>query len=171
MLRPPSIAVLLSLVVRPFESYARSAALLSIGKSAAHAAVRDLEKSGLVDRVSRDGVAIARGPVLEFLQFGAAYAYPAEMSARARGVPTGFSAPGLRDMEFIDHLPTVWPSHLGDLVGRGIKPLVPAAAEVALRDAGLYRALALFDALRLADARERSFVREEMRALIESAPR
>lgn len=165
MLRPHDIAVLLSLIARPHESYGRLAALLRIGKSTAHAAVARLERSGLVHRVGREGVEVAAGPALEFLQFGAAYAYQAEMSPRALGVPTGFAAPSLRSLSFAEQPPVVWRSRLGDTVGAGIKPLIPAAAEIALRDPLLYHVLALFDALRLADVREREIVREELQSL------
>jgi hypothetical protein len=87
------------------------------------------------------------------------YAFPAETVPRARGFPTGFSAPPLRSEGPDDALAMVWPSRLGSSVGIGVHPLGPAAPEISFRDPRLYRLLALVDALRLGDAREREIAR------------
>jgi hypothetical protein len=80
-------------------------------------------------------------------------------------VLTGLAAPGASaDSEAPEGLSMVWPSRLGSVPGLGIKPLVPAAPDTALRDPVLYQLLALVDALRMGDVREREYARRAMRA-------
>ena len=158
--------MLLYLLLHPLESYARLAAMLGISKSSGHNAIERLVRSGLVHRTGRGEVAVAVGPATEFILFGAAYAFPPDLISKARGVPTGLSAPVLRSQQLADPSPMVWPSRLGEVVGLGIKPLVPGAPDIALRNPRLYHLLALVDALRVADAREREIIRVELRALL-----
>lgn len=170
MLRPQDLAVLLYLVLQPLKSYGHLAAMLGISKGSAHAAVARLIRSGLVHRVGRDGAEAATGPALEFLQFGAAYAFAPDTVPRARGVPTGFLA--LADSplgEPLDVVPAVWPSQLGETMGMGVTPLVRAAPDIRLRDPRLYHLLALVDALRLGDARERELARAGIREAVARA--
>lgn len=166
-LRPVDVAVLLHLALHPGAPYAQIAAVLGVSKSTAHAAIARLFRSGLAHVVGRDGVGAAAGPLREFLQFGAAYAFPAVTVPKARGVPTGFSVPALQHDTLMDAAPMVWPSRLGTVVGMGVQPLVPAGPDIALRDPALYHLLALVDALRLGDAREREIAR---RAIVKRLP-
>ena len=102
------------------------------------------------------------GALREFLSFGIVYVFPLELLGRARGVPTGFSAPMLSKSLVASGEPHVWPSRLGDVLGQGIEPLVPAAPEISFRDPELYEALALVDAVRGGDARTREVARERL---------
>ena len=95
-LRPLDVGVLLHLHLNPGASYGAMAEGLGLSKSSAHASVSRLVRSGLAAAVGRSGVRSAPGPMLEFLQFGVPYAFPAETVPKARGIPTGFSEPSLR---------------------------------------------------------------------------
>ena len=158
-LRPLDVGVLLHLHLNPGASYGAMAEGLGLSKSSAHASVSRLVRSGLAAAVGRSGVRSAPGPMLEFLQFGVPYAFPAETVPKARGIPTGFSEPSLRALGPVGYIPRVWPSRLGSAVGVGVHPLVPAAPDISFRDPHLYRLLALVDALRTGDAREREVAR------------
>jgi hypothetical protein len=167
MLRQVDIGVLLYLMLHPLESYAHLAVLLGISKSTGHASIARLRRSGLVHRVGRAGAEVAAGPALEFLQFGVGPAFPADTTPKARGVPTGFMA--LEEPHgggLVDATPAVWPSPLGQTIGMGVTPLVPGAPDLRLREPRLYRLLALVDALRLGDARERETARAALREAI-----
>ena len=159
-LRPMDVGALLAIYLNPGSSFGALAEGLGVSKSSAHAAIARLLRSGLASRIERRGVRAAPGPMRDFLQFGVPYAFPAETVPRARGIPTGFSAPSLRSAGPEEALPLVWPSRLGNSVGVGVHPLVPAAPDISFRDPRLYRLLALVDALRLGDAREREIARE-----------
>lgn len=150
---------MLAIYLNPGSSFGALAEGLGVSKSSAHAALARLVRSGLASRVERRGVRVAPGPMLDFLQYGVPYAFPADTVPRARGIPTGFSAPPLQFKGPADAPALVWPSRLGTSVGIGVHPLVPAAPEISFRDPRLYRLLALVDALRLGDAREREIAR------------
>jgi len=167
-LRPLDIAVLFHLSLHPGAPYAQMAAVLGVSKSTAHAAIARLLRSGLAHTVGRNGVGAAAGPTREFLQYGAAYAFPPVTVPKARRVPTGFSVPAENGETPMHAALMVWPSRLGTAVGMGVQPLVPAAPDIALRDPALYRLLALVDALRVGDAREREVA---CRAILEALAR
>jgi hypothetical protein len=158
-MRPLDVGVLLHLSIHPGASYAALAEALGVSKSSAHAAIGRLVRSGLASRVGRREVHAAPGPTREFLQFAVPYVFPAETVPKARGILTGFSAPPLRAHAPDDDAPLVWPSRLGESLGVGVYPLVPSAPDISFRDPRLYRLLALVDALRLGDARQREIAR------------
>ena len=154
-LRPLDVGVLLNLCLHPGSTYGEMAEALGVGKSSAHRSIARLVQSGLVSEVNKKGLQPNRGQALEFLQFGVPYVFPARRIPKARGIPTGFSASALvREMAAGGHA-LVWPSTLGTVVGAGVRPLFPGAVQIAFHDPLLYEALALVDALRLGDARER----------------
>ena len=61
----------------------------------------------------------------------------------------------------------MWPHPNGSVRGVGVEPLHPSVPFAAMQDAKLYEMLALFDALRVGKARERSMALERLRALID----
>ena len=92
----------------------------------------------------------------EFLMHGAKYAFAPVASSLTRGVPTGYAAAPLNTIIApSSDPPPVWPHATGTVRGIGIAPLYPSVPAAALRDARLYAVLALFDALRAGQVRER----------------
>lgn len=78
----------------------------------------------------------------------------AQMSER--GVLARYLAPPLKEMILSsDELPPVWPHPDGNLRGHGLLPLYEAIPLAAQDDPDFYALLALFDALRIGQARER----------------
>ena len=77
------------------------------------------------------------------------------------GVPTAHAAPPLnaRIAPSADP-PPVWPSIAGSVRGMALIPLYPTAPAAALRSPALYENLALFDALRAGNARERALAQK-----------
>ncbi len=165
-LRPLDVGVLLYLCFHPRSSYGAMAEALGVGKSSAHVASARLAHSGLV-AAGKDGIEPNVGSALEFVQFGVPYAFPPERIPKARGIPTGFSAPMLAG-EMAESEALVWPSTLGTVLGAGVRPLFPGAVQISFRDPRLYEALALVDALRVGDAREREVARARLAALLSS---
>jgi hypothetical protein len=93
----------------------------------------------------------------EFLLHGARYVFPAARGAMVGGVPTAYAAPPL-DALIVPSSdpPPVWPHAEGSARGIALIPLYPSAPAAALRSPALYENLALFDALRMGNARERA---------------
>lgn len=180
-LRPVDVPVLLYLAEHPEASFAQVAEVLGISTSTAHAARARLITSGLAHRMARTRTDVARGPLLEFLQYAVQYLFPATFIPKARGIPTGLAAPvlaefaldpELQDVVVADAPLQVWPSHLGtaSAVGVGIVPLIANAPSVASVDPSLYRWLALVDVLRGGDVRARAFARRVLPKLIAALP-
>lgn len=178
-IRPIDVPVILYLAEHPGAPYARIAEALGVSTSTAHAAHARLIASGLAHRLAGAKTAAARGPLLEFLQYAVQYLFPATFVPKARGIPTGLSAPvfvdfsedpELQDLLIADAPPQVWPSHLGLDVGVGILPLVADAPSIASRDPALYRWLALVDVVRGGDVRARAFARRAFPRLVAALP-
>jgi hypothetical protein len=97
----------------------------------------------------------------EFLFHGARYAFPAVRGSMVAGVPTAHAAPPLNAqiVPSADPAP-VWPSIEGSVRGIALIPIYPSAPAAALRSPALYENLALFDALRAGNARERALAQD-----------
>lgn len=164
MLRPSDIASLLYLRLHPADPYSAMAERLGISKSTAHDSVRRLVRSRLAHESKRATALVADGPALDFLIFGVPYAFVPDTVPEARGVQTGLRALDVSSSGgvFSSALALVWPSKLGEARGVGVEPLVPAAPDLPFRDPALYRMLAIVDALRLGDAREREAARDAL---------
>lgn len=158
VLKPQDLYVLLALLTsaeqRP--TYARLAERTGLAASAVHASLKRAVLAGLA--VIRDGHASVLRPQLkEFVLGGAKYAFPAVQGRISRGIPTAYAAAPLKGViaASADPVP-VWSHSSGKIRGVSLAPLYPTVPEAASRDAKLYAVLALFDAYRSGQARERA---------------
>jgi hypothetical protein len=161
MLKSQDIVVLLKLVgQQPDWTFEKVAVELDLSPSAVHRSLNRAQQAGLYDarRKRVNGAAL-----LEFLAHGARYVFPAVRQGEARGIPTAWAAPPLADRlsSSRENVP-VWPHALGKVRGVALEPLHPVVPEAAGRDRRLGEALALFDALRIGNARERALAVEEL---------
>jgi hypothetical protein len=159
-LHPVDLVVALHLGEHPGLRYAEIGGHLGVSSSTAHAAVRRLQFAGLVRPESR---AVNRLALREFLAHGVRYAFPARPGAPARGIPTAHAAPPLADRVVAGEA-FVWPNPDGPTIGRAVAPLYPQAHLLPQRAPGTYRLVALTDALRVGQARERNLAVEEIDA-------
>lgn len=168
-LEPKDLVVLLKLALskpqRPW-SYQRLAEALSLSASETFASVKRLLASGLL---------IGNGPKAEvnrkalhdFVLHGARYVFPAEIGRPSRGMPTGYASPALQgDLVFDPNQVPVWPDAEGKVKGHTLTPLHPRVPKIAKDDPVMYEALALFDALRAGQARERQMARVRLKVLL-----
>lgn len=162
VLKPQDLFVLLALLSRGEGAftYPDLAAQTGLAVSAVHAALKRAVAARLLMFQERRPV-ILKAPLKEFLLSGAKYAFPAVWGSLTRGVPTGYAASPLNEViaPSSDPVP-VWPSAKGTARGVGLAPLYPSVPDAALRDAKLYALLALFDAIRFGQARERNAARD-----------
>ena len=122
-------------------------------------------------RTHLDSAAVVnRHNLAEFALHGAKYAFVPERLPVGPGVPTSHAAPAFAGAFSEGHEPLVWPGPHGAVRGEGLSPLHPCVPGAALRDAALYELLALFDALRVGRARERSLASARLQALIDPPP-
>ena len=125
-----------------------------------------LNRSKVAGLLSPDKKKVMKSAFLSFIQFGLGYVFPAEPGAVVRGMPTGHSAPVLKDY-FLSAEPYVWPSPLGKVKGQSIPPLYANQIAAAQDDPYLYDMLALIDAIRVGRTREVEKAMELLKELFE----
>ncbi|MBL8264906.1 winged helix-turn-helix domain-containing protein [Steroidobacter sp.] len=157
-LKPQDLYILLALLTNAEQqlTYAKLAKRTGMAASAVHASLKRAVLAGLA--AIRDGNASVLKPQLrEFVLGGAKYAFPAVLGRISRGVPTAYAAEPLKSViaPSSDPVP-VWSHKTGKTRGVSLAPLYPTVPEAASRDASLYAVLALFDAYRSGQARERA---------------
>lgn len=159
VLKAQDFYLLLALLARRGEAltYPELAAFAGVSMSEVHGALKRAEQARLLAFVDKQPRIIAPA-FKEFLLHGARYAFPAIRGGMVGGVPTAYAAAPLNALiaPSSDPVP-VWPHAEGSARGIALVPLYPSAPAAALRNAALYENLALFDALRMGNARERNF--------------
>ena len=135
--------------------YAMLAKQLRLSPFEAHAAVQRLMAARLVVDMGGE-LRPVMAAVRNFVLHGEPYCYPPVRGEITIGYPTAYAVPPLKDMVlFADEMPPVWPHPEGATRGAALLPLYEKLPLVANEDPVLYELLALFDALRVGQARER----------------
>jgi hypothetical protein len=161
VLKPQDLAVAFKLLGLDAKwTYAVLAKAVYLSPFEAHAAVQRLGAAGLATLI--DGTLhIIKPNFKNFVLHGAIYAYPSVRTEVTIGFPTAYAAAPLKgDMPYTNDMPPVWPHAEGTVRGVGLLPLYPKLPLAAIEDPALYEKLALFDALRMGQARERKLVAE-----------
>lgn len=160
------------LLVQNQEALAPEVAALAAQEPAAIYRVARRKRVSREDSPADNPVRPHARQLAEFALHGAKYAFAADKTPSAIGVPTSHSAPAFAGVFAPGSEDYVWPHPNGTMRGIGIEPLHPSVPFAAMRDASLYEMLALFDALRVGRARERGMAVERLQALIDpSAPK
>lgn len=162
VLKPQDLAVALKLVSLHGERmpYAALAKQMRLSPFEVHAAVQRL----LAARLATEHTGTVRpsmAALRTFLINGAPYAYPPVRGETTIGFPTSHAVPPLseRVQSSVD-LPPVWPHPEGTSRGQALLPLYDKLPLAAADDPKLYELLALFDALRIGQARERELAKK-----------
>lgn len=161
-LKAQDLYVLLALAAWGEESitYPELAAFAGLSMSEVHGALKRAEQARLLFFDAKRPT-IIKPAFKEFLFHGAKYAFPPARGTMVGGVPTAYAATPLST-----HIspsadpPPVWPSAQGSIRGIALTPLYPTVPDAALRSPALYENLALFDALRSGNARERALAQK-----------
>lgn len=99
--------------------------------------------------------------LFNFILHGLPYVFPAKPGEVTRGIATSFGAPVLSGrLTSGGELLMVWPDARGNTKGQAISPLFKTAPYAVRRDANMYAMLALTDAIRLGQPRERQLAAE-----------
>lgn len=158
VLKPQDFYLLLALAACRDQgtTYPELAAFAGLSMSEVHGALKRTEAARLLI-FDEKRPRILLPAFKEFLFHGAKYAFPVVRGSMVAGVPTAHAAAPLNAQiaPSADPMP-VWPSIEGSVRGMALIPLYPSAPAAALRSPALYENLALFDALRAGNARERA---------------
>jgi hypothetical protein len=162
VLKPQDFYLLLALAALDGQgtSYAELAAFVGLSMTEVHGALKRAEAARLLFfEAKRPRILLSA--FKEFLFHGAKYVFPAVRGSMVAGVPTAHAAAPLNAQiaPSADPAP-VWPSIEGSVRGMALIPLYPSAPAAALRSPALYENLALFDAMRAGNVRERALAQE-----------
>jgi hypothetical protein len=97
--------------------------------------------------------------LLEFVVHGLRYVFPVKPSELTRGIATGLAAPVLQgQLMTAGELAPIWPDAKGNSKGQAIVPLFKSVPFAVRKDPQLYEYLALADAIRMGQPRERTLL-------------
>lgn len=136
---------------------------LGISQSEVSKSLKRLKASWLL--APNSSIVIMRENVLEFLCFGLKYIFPQWPGPIVRGIPTAHSAPVLNN-EILSNENYVWPYAKGEVRGQSIIPLYPTVPKASINDENLYELLALIDAVRIGNAREKELAYKKLKSRI-----
>ncbi len=152
MLKSQDVMVALLLALHPRKAWSFPLIAQATGLSPS-AAFRAIERLRASRHVVPDDFRVFDDRLLNFLEHGVPYAFPAAPGSVSRGIPTAHAAAPLSE-HIAAGSAVVWPYAKGSVRGESIIPLASTAPQAVERDEALYRALALVDALRIGRPRE-----------------
>ena len=164
IMRPQDIVVLLKIISYDEKPWLQvpMAKELFIGQSEMSRSLNRSKYAGLLDDSGRN---VRRLALIELLEHGIAYVFPQRPGSIVRGVPTSHSAPPLNKQIHGDD-DFVWPYAKGKSKGQAIVPLYISVPEAVLKDSKLHEMLALVDAIRVGNAREKKLAVVELKKRI-----
>lgn len=144
-------------------AYAELGKVACISASEAHAAVKRLQESMLLNA---ERLPIRRN-VGEFLVHGLRYSFPIRSARRlVKGIPTAYAAPVAAEAFASTGVLPVWENPNGSVYGQAVEPIYQTAPEAANGDRRLYDRLALIDMLRGGRLRERQFAERKFKEIL-----
>lgn len=166
-LRPFDIAVALRLVLVPEDRYEPMAAALATSTSAVHRSVARLQLAGICAPGSRT---VRLDALMEFLEHGVRFAFPAVHGPERQGQPTAFAHPDLASVNGADGdaRTLVWAAEGGPVRGESLAPLFNGLTRVAAKDPRMHMLLASVDALRVGTPGQRSAAAAHLRQVLAS---
>ncbi len=162
-MRPFDVVVLLKII-----SYQHSdwkirdlATDLNISLSEISESLNRSKIGGLIDGTKKR---VFKRNLLDFLQFGIRYVFPAITGGLVNGIPTAHSAP-VMEGKIISEQKYVWASVDGTVKGESVEPLYSSIPFACIKDFNLYDLLALVEVLRIGKTREIKIAVEKLTEL------
>ena len=167
-MRPQDIVILLKIVLLgkkewQYQDLSRS---LYISGAEINASLNRSKAAGLIDFNRKRVNKLA---LLEFLEHGLQYVFPAEPGPLSKGIPTAHSHPAMKK-NIISESIYVWPDLKGKEFGQSIDPLYENQVKAAIDDPLLYEVLALVDILRAGKNREVTIGLLQLKKILSSEP-
>lgn len=154
LMRPQDVVILLKKLTPEGRNMNGKELSDSLGISAAEISMA-MERNRMAQLISADKKRVNVLALKEFLVYGIKYCFPAPLGRIVRGTPTASSASPINQVIASNGNTVVWKDSSGSVRGQSITPLFPSAVEASKKDPDLYALLAIVDALRIGNARER----------------
>jgi len=157
-MRPQDVVILLKVLLwqdKPWLKKDLAAEIFLSPAEVGHSLNRS-QMAGLIDPSQKK---LMKKAFTEFLLHGFPYVFPVRLGSMTVGIPTGHSAPVLKNyVSSNEHF--VWPYPEGKQKGQAIEPLYKGAVKASLKDQKLYDLLCLCDVLRVGKVREKLKAKE-----------
>lgn len=163
-MRPQDIVVLLKIVSNAGKPWRHQdlANELFISQSEISESLNRNLVAGLINGEKKK---IHRQSLLDFIEHGLRYVYPASPGPLVNGIYTAHSHPFMRQ-HFKSEMNYVWPAERGSVRGLSIEPLYKDVVKAATLDEKLYKMLALMDIVRVGRMRELPIAVSELYKMI-----
>ena len=161
VMRPLDVAVLLKITTYSGADWKQQQISkdLHLSQSEISKSVARSKYAGLLDETGKQ---VRKLALMDFLEKGIAYVFPQRPGEIVRGMPTSHSAAPLAELIQSEEN-YVWPCATGKLRGQSVMPLYPQVPEAVSQDPDLHALLALVDALRVGQRRERMLAIGELK--------
>ncbi len=160
-MRPQDIVVLLKIIAlngRTWQNKDLANELYISGSEIS----KSLARSEFAGLIGHDKRKVFRLSLMEFIQYGLHYVFPARAGGMSNGILTGHSHPVVAE-KFHPELKYVWPDASSYDRGLSIQPLYPTVVKAVKEDTTLYKLLAMIDVIRVGRVREMKFAIEELK--------
>lgn len=139
-----------------------------ISKSEISLALQRCYEAGLAKPDRINGAPRVNSTALsEFIIYGIKYVFPVKPAEITRGIATAWAAPVLNGQVMsAGELVPVWPDARGLTRGQAIVPLFKSVPHAVRNDPRLYSMLALIDAIRIGQSRERKIATEKLSEML-----
>jgi hypothetical protein len=167
-LKPQDLAIAFKLVCHTGQRlpYARLAKEMYLSAFEAHSCVARLTSARLMAEISGEKKVVLSS-FLPFVLAGASHFFPPVQGQVTVGIPTAYAIESFnKHFANTSDLPPVWPHPEGKVRGASLLPLYPKLPLAALEDKALYDLLALFDILRIGQAREKKIATRLLERLL-----
>ncbi len=163
-MRPQDVPILLKVIAKGEASWQNKdlASELFISTSEISESLNRSLIAGLINSEKRK---VHRQSLLEFIEYGLSYTFPAVPGGIVNGLPTAHAHPFMSKHIIASSL-YVWPDARGEKRGESIEPLFKNAVKSSLMDEKFYKLLALTDVFRVGRTREKKIAREELKRMI-----
>lgn len=163
-MRPLDVVILLKVSEMPGRSWLQKdiGQSLFVSNSEVSESLHRSQQAGLINDLKQT---LFRSNLLDFLQYGLKYVFPASPGGLVRGLPTAHSAPMLSG-NFVGQMTYVWADPNGEVNGHEIEALYSTVPKACQLDPKLYELMALADMLRIGRAREIKLAVDQLRNLI-----
>lgn len=163
-MRPQDIAVLIKIITIDNKDWQNKDLALALLLSASEIS-ESLNRSQIAGLIDGKKKKVSRQSLMEFLEHGLHFVFPAEPGPLTRGIPTAHAHPFMSN-QFPSEEPYVWPDAESKIRGVAIEPLYDGVTKAVRNDEQLYKLLALVDVIRVGNVRERKVSIEELKKLI-----
>jgi hypothetical protein len=167
-MRPQDVVVLLKIVAKNDQHWQNKELAAELFISAAEIS-ESLNRSSFAGLIDQEKKKVHRKSLIEFLEHGLHYVFPAAPGTMVNGIYTAHSHPFMQ-AQFQSELNYVWPDARGEYRGLSIEPLYKNQVSAVKFDPTLYLMLALIDVIRVGRIREWKVAVQELKRLLSYEP-